>query len=88
MNDILKTLFWDNPYLPEKVSSFCDSLPGYPEAERAYRHMLEQVERMLGFELFSQFEECITNYGAYEAHAYYLFDLGLRQEILQDILAD
>ena len=33
MNQILSTLFLDNPYIPEQVCTFCGSLPEFREAE-------------------------------------------------------
>lgn len=85
MNDMLKTLFWDNPYLPEKVEHFCAALPGYLEAKQSYDAVARQMLEASGFDLYDQFERSLFRYTEYEVRAYYLFGLGLRQEILESL---
>ena len=75
MNTILNTLFLDNPYLPEQVTAFCKTLPEYREAER-------ELEAQLGYEVLNRFDEAQSRYLARLVEAYYLFGLGLRQEVL------
>lgn len=82
MNDILKTLFLDNPYIPEQICAFCDQLPEFREAERAYEEAAGRLRAQLGTEEVNTFDEIIGQYLSYYAHAYYLFGLGLRQEVL------
>ena len=81
MNDILQTLFLDNPYIPGQVSSFCNQLPEFREAERAYEDLANALRQRLGGE-YDAFEEALNWHLAQYAHAYYLFGLGLRQEVL------
>lgn len=82
MNSILNTLFLDNPYLPEQVCAFCNSLPEYREAEQAFRAIEQEIEEQLGFDFVNRFDEAQSVYMARLVQAYYLFGLGLRQEVL------
>lgn len=82
MNNILNTLFLDNPYIPEQVAAYCNTLPEYREAERAYLAVEQELEDRLGYETSSRFEEIQSRYMARLVQAYYLFGLGLRQEVL------
>lgn len=81
MNDILKTLFLDNPYIPEQVYTFCKQLPEFVEAERAYEAAAVRLRAQLGTD-YDAFEETLNRHLARYVHAYYLFGLGLRQEVL------
>ena len=82
MNTILNALFLDNPYIPEQVAAFCKTLPEYREAERAYREAEQELEDRLGYEVLNRFDEAQSRYMARLVQAYYLFGLGLRQEVL------
>ena len=82
MNDILKTLFLDNPYIPERIFDFCHQLPEFREAERTYRDAADRLRGRLGAEEVNDFDEILAHYLAQYVHAYYLFGLGLRQEVL------
>ena len=84
MNAILKTLFLDNPYIPEQVCAFCNQLPEFREAERAYEEAADRLRARLGTD-YDAFEETLNWHLARYVHAYYLFGLGLRQEILEKI---
>ena len=83
MNEIVKTLFCDNPYLADQVCAFCDTLPAYLEAEQEYEAAARRAEAVLGLRGFQDFEEAISAYEARLTHAYYLFGLGLRREVLR-----
>ena len=82
MNNILNTLFLDNPYLPEQVCAYCNTLPEFQEAEREYRVAEQELENQLGYQAFNRFDEAQFRYMARLVQAYYLFGLGLRQELL------
>ncbi len=82
MKKILRTLFLDNPSLPEQISAFCETLPEYREADREYQTVPQEMIDQLGYDAFSHFEQAQSNYMAQLAHAYYLFGLGLRQSLL------
>lgn len=82
MDELLKVLFLDNPYIPEQVCAFCNQLPEFREAERAYEAASDQLRGRLGAEEMDGFDEILARYLARYVHAYYLFGLGLRQEVL------
>lgn len=82
MNNILYTLFLENPYLPEEITAFCETLPEYREAERDYQAAQRELEDRLGFEALNRYDEIQSRYMARLVQAYYLFGLGLRQEVL------
>lgn len=82
MNTILNTIFLDNPYLPEQVCAYCKTLPEFREAEREYRAAEQELENQLGYQAFNRFDEVQSRYLARLVQAYYLFGLGLRQEVL------
>ena len=83
MTSNIKSLFLDNPCLSAQVSAFCASLPEYKAAERAYYAAEQDLEDRLGYEAFDRFSEVQFRYVNQLAHAYYLFGLGLRQEVLR-----
>lgn len=82
MNDILYTLFWDNTELPGKVYEFCKGNPEFCQAEREFAAISEQIAEKLGRELYLDFEGAQSWYMAHLVNVYYLFGLGLRQEVL------
>ena len=82
---ILQTLFLDNPEIPEEICKFCDSLPEYVQAEREYQQATRELESLIGREQYSRFEEVLNWHMAEENRAYYLFGLGLRQELLKEL---
>lgn len=82
MNTILNTIFLDNPYLPERVCAYCNTLPEFREAELEYRAAEQELENQLGYQAFNRFDEIQSRYMARLVQAYYLFGLGLRQELL------
>ena len=86
MNNILYTLFQDNPELPGEVYRFCKTLPDYCQAVRKFRGLSEQVAQLLGGELYSEFEESLFSLLAQETRAYYLFGLGLRRELMRGMM--
>ncbi len=82
---ILQTLFLDNPEIPAEISSFCDSLPEYVQADREYAKATQELIDLIGFERYSRFETVLGWHFALENRAYYLFGLGLRRDILESI---
>ena len=83
--NILQTLFLDNPEIPVEINDFCSSIPEYVQAERNYNQHVRELEALVGYERFSAFEEALNYHLALEARAYYLFGLQLRRDILEGI---
>ena len=82
MNEILTTLFLSNPYLPGQVCDFCNQLPEFCQAEQDYETAAAKLRAQPGYAEFEAFEEALNWHIARYAHAYYLFGLSRRQEIL------
>ena len=82
MHAMLSTLFLDNPYIPEQVCTFCHQLPGFQEAERAYAETADRLRVRLGNAEADALDDLFGQYLSRYARAYYLFGLGLRQEVL------
>ncbi len=82
MSDILYTLFQDNTELPGKVCEFCNKIPEFCQAEQEFEAISRQVAEKMGDEFYFNFENAQTRYMARLVNAYYLFGLGLRQEVL------
>ncbi len=82
MDNILYTLFQDNVELSGKVYEFCKETPEFCQAEQKFEAISRQVAEKLGQELYLDFEEAQSWYMAKLVNAYYLFGLGLRQEVL------
>jgi len=81
MNNILGTLFLDNPYIPEQICAFCKQLPEFQKAEQDYEAAADALRTRLGRD-FDAFDETLSWYLAQYCKAYYLFGLGLRQEVV------
>ena len=82
MNDKLKMLFVDNPELDEEIEAFCTQDPAFLKTEQEFYEVAHKIAAVVGFELYNRFERCFRNYLACYADLYYLFGLGLRQEII------
>ena len=88
MNDILYTLFQDNVELPGKIYEFCKEIPEFCQAEREFETISAQVAEKLGRELYFDFENAQSWYMARLVNTYYLFGLGLRQEVLSALQSE
>ena len=78
----VETLFFENPKLDTEIYTFCKSNQEYNQAESAYEAMMGDLRAKLGFQETEEIEECFLEYLSQLAHVYYLFGLGLRQEVL------
>ena len=85
---ILQTLFLDNPEIPVEISSFCNHIPEYVQAELAYNRAARELMDLIGYERYARFEEAVTQHLSYEVRASYLFGLGLRKEILRSLAGE
>lgn len=82
MSHRIEPVFWDTPELSTKVYAYCNSIPEYVQAEEDYETMLQNLKEELGYGRMQEIEDCFIHYLARSVQAYYLFGLGLRQEIL------
>ena len=82
MNDKLKMLFIDNPEIEEAIKEFCEQSPDYLKIKQEFYETAQQVAGVIGWELYNRFEQRFGLYIASSNDIYYLFGLGLRQEVL------
>lgn len=87
-NNILQTLFLDNPKLPTEIEQFCKSLPEYTKATQEYTQVVQEMAQFLGYQRYSRLEEALNACQAMECAAHYLFGLGLREELLRGLGAE
>ena len=78
MNQILYTIFADNPNLPEEIYRYCQTIPQYRAAEKEFRMLANQALQRLGFDFYARLEEATNARQAQECWACYLFGVGLR----------
>ncbi len=78
MQDLIETLFCDNPELAPAIARFCSSQPDFVSAERDYEAVASKIADLVGFELFDEFVSAYLRYTSYEVDASYRFGLGLR----------
>ncbi len=81
MQDLIETLFCDNPEISAAIARFCAGRPDFVTAEREYEAAASKIAELVGFELFDEFETRLWDYVSQEVNAYYRFGLGLREAV-------
>lgn len=82
MKRTIESLFCGNPDLSHQIYTYCNANPEFREAEAEYNALLQSLEQNLGYARMQEIEDCFLRYSARLVQAYYLFGLGLRQEVL------
>lgn len=82
MNDKLKMLFVDNLEITEQIEEFCSQSPEYLKVKQEFYETAQQIAEIAGYHLYDQFERRFALYTACSNDLYYLFGLGLRQEVI------
>ena len=82
MNDPIKMLFIDNPEIDEAIKDFCAQSPDYLKIKEEFYETAQQIAGIVGWELYNRFEQRFALYIAGSNDIYYLFGLGLRQEVI------
>jgi len=82
MSDQIKTLFVDNPDLVEQIEAFCAKNPEYLKRKHEFFEMAHEIAEIASYDLYDRFETRFVRYLASSNDLYYLFGLGLRQEVL------
>lgn len=82
-NKLLYTLFLENPYLPEAIHRFCQTLPEYSQAQADYQQAAEELQTLVDRKQYIRYEEALNRCWAEENRAYYLFGLHLRRTALE-----
>lgn len=80
---LLYTLFLENPYLPEAIYRFCQTLPEYGQAQTDYRRAAAELQAQVDRKSYLRYEEALNRCWAEENRAYYLFGLHLRRTALE-----
>ena len=82
MDHSIKKLFWENTYIHEQIYQFCNARPTYERAKQTYEAFAQRIDDCMGRDFYLRYEQALNDYIAQEVYAYYLFGLGLRQEVL------
>ena len=88
MSETFVSMFAGNPGLVEQIEAFCARDPAYIQARQAFYETAHQVAERTGFDLYDDFERRFITYMGRAADLYYLFGLGLRQEVLYALAGD
>ena len=59
-NELLYTLFLENPYLPEAIHRFCQTLPEYGQAQADYRQAAEEHQTLVDRKQYIRYEEALN----------------------------
>ena len=56
MNQQFKTMFLDNPEIPEQIYRFCQGIPEYAQAREEYYALVQELEEAMGRQWYFTFE--------------------------------
>lgn len=79
---ILESLFLDAPAIPGEALRFCQSMPGYDQAQQEYQALAGEVTQAVGRKRYLAYEAALNRCWAMDNRAHYLLGLALRREIL------
>ena len=82
----LPSLFLNDTIVTE-IEAFCASDPEFMRTKQEFYKITDQIETLASPDLYNAFEKGLWAYLYRTADLYYLFGLGLRQEILQNLSA-
>ena len=80
----LPSLFLNNAIVTE-IESFCASDPEFMRAQQEFNKITDQIETLASPDMYDAFEKGLWAYLYRTADLYYLYGLGLRQEILRTL---
>jgi len=83
MKTRLEALFCNNEYIDGEIAAFLAKDPAYVQAEREFYETAQEIARLAGFDLYDVFERRLGAYLDRLSDLYYLYGLGLRQEVSQ-----
>lgn len=78
----LPSLFLNDTIVTE-IEAFCADDPEYHKARQEFYEITDQFEKLADPSLYDAFEKSLWAYLYRTADLYYLYGLGLRQEILR-----
>lgn len=82
MIDLIEMLFMKNPGIEEAVKEFSAQNPEYLRRKNEFYEIAQEIAAIVGYDLYNRFEQGFASYIACSNDIYYLFGLGLRQEVL------
>ena len=88
MTNPIKALFVDNPDLDELIKDFCAQDPEYLTIKNEFYETAHKIRDIIGYDLYDCFEQRFAVYVARANELYYLFGLGLRQEVLSALQSE
>ena len=74
-----------NDTIDAELEAFCAGDPAYVKAETEFYETAHIIAQQVGFDRYDAFEQRSNAYLHRVSDLYYLFGLGLRQEILEKI---
>ena len=80
----LPSLFLNETVI-ENIEEFCASDPELAKTKQGFYKIADQIEELAGPGLYDAFEKSLWAYLSRTADLYYLYGLGLRQEVLRTI---
>ena len=83
MNTNLETLFCDSQLIDEEITAFLAQDPEYVQREQEFYETAHKIAALAGFDLYVAFVRRLGAYLDRMTDLYYLFGLGLRQDILR-----
>ncbi|MEH2937609.1 hypothetical protein [Lawsonibacter sp. JLR.KK007] len=72
-----------NDTIDAEIEAFCASDPEFVQAEQDFKEIARQIAQLVGFDWYDAFEKRFTKYMYRTSDLYYLYGLGLRQDILR-----
>lgn len=82
--NMLPSLFL-NDTINTEIEAFCAGDPEFTKAQQEFYEITDQIEKLADPGLYDAFERSLWAYLYRTADLYYLYGLGLRQEILRTI---
>ena len=80
----LPSLFLNDTIVTE-IETFCASDPEFMRTKQEFYKITDQIETLASPDLYDAFEKGLWAYLYRTADLYYLYGLGLRQEVLRTI---
>ena len=85
MQELLSSLFRNNPEIDEAVARYCLGLPGYAAAKGQYDRVAARLADAVDFSLYDEFQTCLLRYTDFEVQAYFRFGLELRNNLILEL---
>ena len=76
-----------NDTIDAEIEAFCASDPEFVRTKEQFYATAHKIEALIGHDLYDALETSLGAYWTRASDLYYLFGLGLRQEILQNLSA-